>query len=31
VGTWFDELGEQHPLLPSTASAANDDALSLAA
>ena len=31
VSTWFDELGERHPLLPSTTSAANDDALSLAA
>jgi tRNA-dihydrouridine synthase B len=31
VSTWFDELGELHPLLPSATSAANDDALSLAA
>ncbi|HSW26061.1 MAG TPA: tRNA dihydrouridine synthase DusB [Burkholderiaceae bacterium] len=30
VATWFDELAEQHPLLPRGA-AANDDALSLAA
>jgi tRNA-dihydrouridine synthase B len=31
VATWFDELGEQHVLLPSNTSAANDDALEIAA
>ena len=31
VATFFDQLGEQHVLLPSTTSAANDDALELAA
>jgi tRNA-dihydrouridine synthase B len=31
VATWFDELGERHVLLPSNASAANDDALEIAA
>jgi len=31
VATWFDELGERHVLLPSNTSAANDDALEVAA
>jgi tRNA-dihydrouridine synthase B len=31
VATWFDELGEQHVLLPANTSAANDDALEIAA
>ena len=31
VATFFDELGSRHPLLPTRAGAANDDALSLAA
>ncbi len=31
VATWFDELGQRHARLPSSVSAANDDAVSLAA
>jgi tRNA-dihydrouridine synthase B len=31
VATFFDRLGEQHVLLPSSMSAANDHTLSLAA
>ncbi|HEY2979044.1 MAG TPA: tRNA dihydrouridine synthase DusB [Burkholderiaceae bacterium] len=31
VATWFDELGDRHLLLPSNTSAANDDALEIAA
>jgi len=31
VATWFDQLGERHVLLPSNTSAANDDALEIAA